>query len=469
MESRMSWASRAPSMQPAACCRLRGRAQVTGMVLSLALLAGCIAGEVHGPRSLAATDTALRDLEGNLGADPSQCLDYLGLCEHAMRLCLMAGDSADVQSLCRDIKARCDGNLVKYCGVSVDDAGAQPVPDGAASPDAGTPPPVPDGAASPDSVPPSPAPDSAPAAAADASPAGGCGNGKCDGDEDCGSCPADCGDCPAGPDPILVGAGDIAKCSYMNCEKTATLLDAIFASNPPGLIFAAGDTSNESGTPAEYANCFDPTWGRHKPLIRPAVGNHEYLTAGASGYFGYFGTAAGPSDKGYYSYDLGRWHIVVLNSNCSKVGGCQVGSAQERWLRSDLQASPTKCTLAYWHHPRFSSGQWGSFVSMQPIWQALQDNGAEIVLSGHDHDYERFAPQTATGAPDPAFGIRQFVVGTGGATHGGPINAILANSEAHNGSVDGVLKLTLHPSSYDWEFIPIAGDSFTDSGSTPCH
>jgi hypothetical protein len=270
------------------------------------------------------------------------------------------------------------------------------------------------------------------------------------------------------PDPILVGAGDIALCGSGGDEATAQLLDAIFSGGAPGNVFTAGDNAYNSGTASEFADCYDPTWGRHKAMTKPAPGNHDYLTASASGYFGYFGAAAGDPSKGYYSYNLGSWHIIVVNSNCSEVGGCGAGSPQEQWLRADLAANPAACTLAYWHHPRFSSGLHGSSTLTQAIWQALYDYDAEVVINGHDHDYERFAPQDPDGAPDPEGGIRQFVVGIGGKSHysfGVPI----ANSEVRNGDTYGVLKMTLHSTSFDWEFVPVTGMPFSDSGSQPCH
>ncbi len=264
-------------------------------------------------------------------------------------------------------------------------------------------------------------------------------------------------------DPVLVGAGDVATCTGDGDEATARLLDSI-----PGTVFVAGDEAYEAGSAAQFRDCYGPTWGRHIQRSRPAVGNHEYLTAGAAGYYEYFGAAAGDPDKGYYSYNLGAWHIVVINSNCGKVGGCGAGSKQEQWLRADLAAHPMPCTLAYWHHPRFSSGKHGSFSAMQPIWQALYEHGADVVLAGHDHNYERFAPQDAVGTADSARGIREFVVGTGGKNHY-PIGEPIANSEVRNDDTFGVLKLTLHPISYDWQFIPEAGKLFSDSGSSTCH
>jgi hypothetical protein len=262
---------------------------------------------------------------------------------------------------------------------------------------------------------------------------------------------------------VLIGAGDIASCSSTGDEATAALLNGI-----AGTVITLGDNVYESGTASEFTNCYDPSWGRNKARTRPAVGNHEYLTSGASGYFGYFGATAGNPQTGYYSYDLGTWHIIVINSNCSKVGGCQAGSAQERWLRADLAAHPASCTLAYWHHPRFSSGEHGSATALQPIWQALYEANADVVLNGHDHDYERFAPQNPGGTLDQARGIRQFVVGTGGKSHY-QITAPIANSEVYNDNTFGVLKLTLHTSGYDWQFVPEAGKTFSDTGGATCH
>lgn len=259
---------------------------------------------------------------------------------------------------------------------------------------------------------------------------------------------------------VFVGAGDIASCGSSGDEQTASLLD-----NISGTVFTLGDNAYDNGTAAEYTNCYGPSWGRHKGRTHPAPGNHDYQTAGASGYFGYFGAAAGDPSKGYYSYELGGWHIVVINSNIATAAG----SVQEQWLRSDLRDHPSLCTLAYWHHPRFSSGaQHGNDDSMQPIWQALYDAGAELILSGHDHIYERFAPQTATGQLDAAKGIREFVVGTGGAGLY-DIGTIKPNSEVRNNLTRGVLKLTLYADRYEFQFVHVAGASFTDSGSGSCH
>lgn len=272
-------------------------------------------------------------------------------------------------------------------------------------------------------------------------------------------------DAPTPPaDPVLLAAGDIADCVSTGDEATAALLAA-----NPGTVAPLGDLVYPSGTPAQFTDCYGPSWGVFKARTRPAVGNHEYLTTGAAGYFGYFGALAGDPTKGYYSYNLGRWHIVVLNSNCAKVGGCGAGSPQLSWLRVDLAANPADCTLAYWHHPLFTSGSpHTGATNMRPLYQALYDANAEVVLSGHNHNYERFAPQDPAGNADPDRGIREFVVGTGGESHyasGTPV----PNSQVRNHDTFGVLKLTLHDVSYTWQFLPVAGKTFTDSGSTSCH
>ena len=264
---------------------------------------------------------------------------------------------------------------------------------------------------------------------------------------------------PAAPS-VLVGAGDIASCPPTGAAATAALLDTI-----PGIVFAAGDNAYPSGSSSDYANCYAPTWGRHKARTLPAPGNHEYLTAQALAYFRYFGAAAGDPQMGYYSYDLGDWHIVALNVEID----VSAGSPQEQWLRADLAATSKRCSLAYWHQPRFSSGNThGSLAYVQPLWQAMYDHHATIVVSAHEHNYERFAPQTPAGVADPVNGIREFVVGTGGDSHynfGRP----LPNSQVRDNTAFGVLKLTLDAGSYTWQFIPIAGQTFHDSGGGVCH
>jgi uncharacterized protein YjdB/PKD repeat protein len=268
---------------------------------------------------------------------------------------------------------------------------------------------------------------------------------------------------PASGPAVLAGAGDIADCSRVSQEGTARVLDGIV-----GSVATFGDGAYPDGSLSDYMNCFDPSWGRHKARTRPATGNHEYnhgQSAGAPGYYAYWGAAAGDSGIGYYSYTLGAWHIVVINSSLDM----SAGSTQEQWLRADLAAHPATCTLAYWHHPRFSSGGNGSTVETQPIWQALYDFGAEVVVNGHDHDYERFAPQTPTGAPDNTNGIREFVVGTGGNSLYSFDIPPIANSELRSNVNYGVIKFTLWPTSYDWDFIPVAGGTFSDHGSASCH
>jgi hypothetical protein len=268
-------------------------------------------------------------------------------------------------------------------------------------------------------------------------------------------------------DPVLVGAGDIASCDDLaGAEATAKLIDKI-----PGTVFAAGDLAYPDGSDEQFAKCYAPTWGRFKDRTRPAPGNHEYHKGGgATGYARYFGTAAGDPDKGYYSYELGAWHIVVLNSECVEVGGCEAASPQGLWLNEDLTQHPAGCTLAYFHKPLFSSGgKHGNDPEMKPLWDVLYHAGAEIVINGHDHDYERFAAQDPEGHLDAKHGIREFVVGSGGKNSHRKMGAAKPNSEARNDDAFGVLKLTLHSKGYDWEFVPEAGKTFKDSGSDSCH
>jgi hypothetical protein len=268
----------------------------------------------------------------------------------------------------------------------------------------------------------------------------------------------------AGPDPVLLGFGDAGACWSAGDAAVGRLLDGI-----AGTIAILGDTVYNDGLVAEYTSCFDPPFGRFKPRIKPSVGgDHEYVLPGAPGYWDYFGAAAGVVGKGWYSYDLGSWHIVVLNSACAHVGGCGVGSEQHQWLLADLAANGKPCIGAYWAEPRWSSGSvHGSHPNVGAFWSALYQYGAEFVLGGDDHVYERFAPQDPTGKLDLAKGIRQFVVGTGGGpayTFGTP----LPNSEVRNTGTFGLLKLTLKNASYDWQFVPQSGKSFTDSGTQAC-
>jgi acid phosphatase type 7 len=230
-------------------------------------------------------------------------------------------------------------------------------------------------------------------------------------------------------------------------------------------VFTNGDNAYPSGAASEFDNCYDPSWGRHKVRTYPSVGNNEYETANASGYFGFFGARAGDPDEGYYSYERGSWHVVALNSNCSEVG-CATGSRQERWLRADLAVNPSTCTLADWHHPRFSSKYNAGEVS--PFWDALYAADVEVVVNGHVHAYERFAPQTPDETLDRSGGRMEFLVGTGGAELN-RFSRTEPNSRARDSRSHGVLKLTLHPGSYEWEFIPATGKAFMDSGTTRCH
>ena len=265
--------------------------------------------------------------------------------------------------------------------------------------------------------------------------------------------------------PVILAAGDIASCDSNGDEATARLIQRL-----PGTVAALGDEAYDDGSSDNFTTCYAPSWGRFEARTRPTPGNHDYQTAGAAGYFGYFGGLAGPSGKGWYSYRLGTWHIVVLNSNCSDVGGCGAGSPQARWLRSDLEANRALCTLAYWHHPRFSSGtEHGSDKEMAPIWRLLYKAGADVVLNGHEHNYERFAPQTPSAKLDLAHGIREFVVGTGGKSHYEDFGTPIANSQVRNGDTFGVLRLALERRGYSWTFMPAEPGGFTDSGLSMCH
>jgi hypothetical protein len=255
------------------------------------------------------------------------------------------------------------------------------------------------------------------------------------------------------PAPTLLAAGDVASCRSSGDERTAALVASL-----PGTVALLGDAVYESGTDAEFARCFAPSWGRFRARIRPTPGNHDYRTAGARGYFRYFGAAAGNPRRGYYAYELGSWQVVVLNTNCRPAGGCEAGSPQERWLRRTLAASEARCTVAYGHHPRLSSGIHGPDASIQPLWRALQDGGVELYLAGHDHHYERFAPSR---------GLRQFVVGTGGRSHY-PIVRSVGGSERRWSRGDGVLALTLGVAGYEWRFVAAAGEAFADAGSATC-
>jgi len=253
---------------------------------------------------------------------------------------------------------------------------------------------------------------------------------------------------------VLVGAGDIASCSYTADEATAKLLDKI-----SGTVFAVGDLAYRSGTYSQFMNCYGPSWGRHKNRTKPVPGNHEYKTSGAAGYFKYFSNI-----RPYYAYNLGDWRIYALNSEIN----ASPTSAQVRWLKKDLAAHPKLCALAYWHRPRWSSGsEHGGDREAGALWKTLYDAGAELVINGHEHNYERFKQLNAKGIAVPK-GLREIVVGTGGAPLYG-FGTIRATSEVRNSSAHGVLKLVLNTNSYSWKFIPVAGKTFRDSGVTAYH
>ena len=273
-------------------------------------------------------------------------------------------------------------------------------------------------------------------------------------------------------DPVIAAAGDIActpgkSSSSTQCQQNAT--GALLSSISPNAVLPLGDTQYDDGSTSQYAGSYNKTaWGTTwRGVSRPAVGNHEYHTTNASGYFGEFGSSAGSPSRGYYSWNLGSWHLIALNGECSHVGGCNSGSAQEKWLKADLAANHAVCTLAYWHEPRFSSGSdIGSNTNYTPFWNDLVADRADVVLNGHAHHYERFAPQNGSGNATST-GVREFIVGTGGEDFQG-LASPARNSQVRNNRTFGVLKLTLHSTSYDWRFMPIPGQSFTDSGSTAC-
>jgi hypothetical protein len=267
-------------------------------------------------------------------------------------------------------------------------------------------------------------------------------------------------------DPILIGAGDIASCGSQGDEATADLIGRLPRA---AAIFTAGDNAYESGTASQFADCYDPSWGRFKDRTRPALGNHDWETRDATGYFDYFGAVAGTPPNGWYSYDLGAWHVIVLNSNCPGRNGCAADSPQGTWLQRDLAADRARCTLAIWHHPRFSSGEHGNDTTYGPFWNLLYAAGADVVVNGHDHDYERFLPQSPSAEKDERRGMVEFVVGTGG---GGELRdftrTIVANSLVRASRIAGVLELTLHATTYDFQFVSVDG-SFSDRGTTSCH
>lgn len=262
----------------------------------------------------------------------------------------------------------------------------------------------------------------------------------------------------ASPAVAVLAAGDIASCASENDEATARVLDA----NPSVPVLTLGDNAYNAGSASEFASCFAPGWGRHVDRVHPAPGNHDYGTPGAAGYFGYFGLRAGIGSTGYYSFDLGDWHLVSLNSEAD----FGASGAQLAWLRADLAATAKRCVLAYWHRPRFAAGSYSDHTQYTPFWDALYAAGAEIVLNGHDHNYQRYQPMTPQGATDAVNGIRQFIVGTGG-VGAYPLKPD-SRREAAGSGIFGLLKLTLKGDSYEWRFLPAEGSAFSDSGTGSC-
>jgi 3',5'-cyclic AMP phosphodiesterase CpdA len=257
---------------------------------------------------------------------------------------------------------------------------------------------------------------------------------------------------------VVLAAGDIADCRTQGDEQTAAMLDTL-----PGMILALGDNAYVDGTETEYRDCYAPTWGRHRARTWPAPGNHDYNTPGAAPYYAYFGDRAGAPERGYYSFGVGEWHVVMLNSNLD----VSAGSEQERWLRADLAANPTRCAVAVIHHPLFSSSWHGSNPPVASLWQALYDAGVDLVLSGHDHVYERFLRMAPDGRPDPERGIRSFVVGTGGARHYPFVRAAPGSAYRLRQSW-GVLRLTLRSDRYEWEFLNAGTGQSVDHGGEAC-
>lgn len=269
------------------------------------------------------------------------------------------------------------------------------------------------------------------------------------------------------PAEVILVAGNIATCGTTDDEATAAILDTL-----PGTIFALGDNAFPNGSAEAYRDCYGPSWGRHKARTYAALGNHEYNSGNATASFDYFGDRAGPRDLGYYSLDLGNWHVIVLNINDKTVGDQMSfdGSAQDRWLEADLAANSKACTLAIWHNPRFFSSNtagWTRNEYLAGLWDKLYAAGVDVVLNGQQHQYERFPPMTATGVPDEAGGIREFNVGTGGESAEMPI--ALAQHSAALSIAYGVLKLTLDAGTYSWQFVPTVPGQFSDAGSATCH
>lgn len=263
--------------------------------------------------------------------------------------------------------------------------------------------------------------------------------------------------------PVVLAVGDIASCGTDRDEATAALLE------PAATILALGDLVHDKGSAQEFADCYQPGWGPYKAFTRPTPGDREYLEPSARAYFDAFGGAAGSPQEGWYSFEVGSWHVIALNSNCDFIGGCRAGSPQEQWMLRDLATHPTRCTLAYWHHPRFSStSPQGGSVQLQALWDGLFRAGVDVMLAGHEHNYERFAALNDRGQPDPDRGIRQFVVGTGGFGLSA-FGRQATGSEVRDNTTFGVLRLELGDGTYNWQFLAVDGRRVVDSGSDRCH
>ncbi len=266
--------------------------------------------------------------------------------------------------------------------------------------------------------------------------------------------------------PTLLAVGDIATCGNLGAFITAGIIQKELKKIPNSKLAILGDIAYERGTDAEF-KCYDAAYGQFKDITYPSPGNHEYYTPNATGYYKYFGTRAGDPKRGYYTYKLGNWRIYALNSNCNYIGGCDANSPQVKWLKQTLLQNPSQCSLAYWHHPRFSSGRHGNTSFMQDIWATVAKAGVEVVLAGHDHTYERFAPLDSSGNPNPK-GTQAFVIGTGGRSLYAFINPHPHSQVKQNSSL-GVSKFGLEPNGYSWEFLAADGSDFKDSGNGKCY